>query len=161
MEGSFAERLYAENIGWLTSYCLSLTREASAAQDMAQDVMLKALMHTAEMESLSLPQIRAYLCRTARNLFTDKMRHENVMRKRETMGVDIAIEEGYESYEVASLLSLLPLEDQILFRQRYFEGYTSAELGELYDEKPAHIRWRLKRIRDRLKGLLSQSGGYL
>ena len=54
------------------------------------------------------------------------------------------------------LLELLTPAEQELFRKRYLEGYTAAELGKMYGLPPATVRTRLAKARRYLSQLLME-----
>ena len=58
--------------------------------------------------------------------------------------------------EARRLLELLPPAEQELFRKRYLEGYTAAELGKMYGLPPATVRTRLAKARRYLSQLLME-----
>ncbi len=49
------------------------------------------------------------------------------------------------------LIARLPNTERSLFTMRYFEGYNSKELGELFALSPATVRSRLASARRRLR----------
>ena len=59
-------------------------------------------------------------------------------------------EEDYTQAAVNELIDRLPDSERGLFVMRYFQGYDSTELGELYDLPPATVRSRLASARKRL-----------
>ena len=58
--------------------------------------------------------------------------------------------------EARRLLELLPPAEQELFRKRYLEGDTAAELGKMYGLPPATVRTRLAKARRYLSQLLME-----
>lgn len=110
------------------------------------------------MQDLGPSQRRAWLYRTARNLFVDAMRR--------TAREDAALPElkpepetpdpDFAEAEARRLLELLPPAEQELFRKRYLEGYTAAELGKMYGLPPATVRTRLAKARRYLSQLLME-----
>ena len=58
--------------------------------------------------------------------------------------------------EARRLLELLTPAEQELFRKRYLEGYTAAELGKMYGLPPATVRTRLAKARRYLSQLLME-----
>lgn len=53
-------------------------------------------------------------------------------------------------------MELLTPAEQELFRKRYLEGYTAAELGKMYGLPPATVRTRLAKARRYLSQLLME-----
>lgn len=110
------------------------------------------------LQDLGPSQRRAWLYRTARNLFVDAMRRTareaaalpELEPEPETPDPDFA------EAEARRLLELLPPAEQELFRKRYLEGYTAAELGKMYGLPPATVRTRLAKARRYLSQLLME-----
>ena len=68
------EELFCAHRAELTAYCRGLCRSDVAAQDMVQEVFLRAWQNIGTLQNLGPSQRRAWLYRTARNLFVDAMR---------------------------------------------------------------------------------------
>lgn len=68
------EELFCAHRAELTAYCRGLCRSDAAAQDMVQEVFLRAWQNIGTLQNLGPSQRRAWLYRTARNLFVDAMR---------------------------------------------------------------------------------------
>lgn len=151
------EELYQETQDALLRYCVSLAHDQSAAEDLQQETFLRAWTHLDELAELKPEQRKAWLRRTARNLWIDNLRK----RSRETFPGDEALEmasfeEDFTQGEVLQLLNCLPPEEGPLFRMRYFEGWNAAELGEIFDLPPGTVRSRLSSARKRLRKLLNE-----
>ena len=144
------EELFCAHRAELTAYCRGLCRSDAAAQDMGQNI--------GTLQDLGPSQRRAWLYRTARNLFVDAMRRTareaaalpELEPEPETPDPDFA------EAEARRLLELLPPAEQELFRKRYLEGYTAAELGKMYGLPPATVRTRLAKARRYLSQLLME-----
>lgn len=152
------EELFCAHRAELTAYCRGLCRSDAAAQDMVQEVFLRAWQNIGTLQDLGPSQRRAWLYRTARNLFVDAMRRTareaaalpELEPEPETPDPDFA------EAEARRLLELLPPAEQELFRKRYLEGYTAAELGRAYGLPPATVRTRLAKARRYLSQLLME-----
>lgn len=68
------EELFCAHRAELTAYCRGLCRSDAAAQDMVQEVFLRAWQNIGTLQDLGPSQRRAWLYRTVRNLFVDAMR---------------------------------------------------------------------------------------
>jgi len=68
------EELFCAHRAELTAYCRGLCRSDAAAQDMVQEVFLRAWQNIGTLQDLGPSQRRAWLYRTARNLFVEAMR---------------------------------------------------------------------------------------
>ena len=152
------EELFCAHRAELTAYCRGLCRSDAAAQDMVQEVFLRAWQNIGTLQDLGPSQRRAWLYRTARNLFVDAMRRTareaaalpELEPEPETPDPDFA------EAEARRLLELLTPAEQELFRKRYLEGYTAAELGKMYGLPPATVRTRLAKARRYLSQLLME-----
>ncbi|MCI9402790.1 MAG: RNA polymerase sigma factor [Oscillospiraceae bacterium] len=147
-----AEELYKDFYEKLRYFCLSLSHDPHTAEDLVQETFLRALRHLEELGDLSHAQRRSWLCKTAKNLYIDLLRQ----RSREDSGgegalPDRSVEEDFTVLAVRQLIDHLPQEERTLFELRYFQGYNSTELGELFALPPATVRARLSSARRRLK----------
>lgn len=146
------EELYGAFRKDLLAYCAAMTKSKSAAEDLVQETYLRFFTHWGDLEDLSRNQCRSWLYKTARNLFIDQTRK----RSRETPMEEeyfslAAFEEDLSQAAVAQLIARLPPEEKTVFTMRYFEGYNSRELGELFDLPAATIRSRLASAKRRLR----------
>ena len=150
------EELYAQFYDRLLRYCLGLTHDPTAAEDLAQEAFLRALEHWEDIRDLGSSQCRSWLYKTAKNLYIDLLRRQS----REALaGEEIlegqSFEEDFTALAVRQLMDRLPPEEKALFDLRYFQGYDSTELGELFDLPPSTVRARLSAARKRLAGWLA------
>jgi len=148
--------LYPKFYKELLTYCTAMTKNRSSAEDLVQETWLKAFTHWDDVEDLSAGQCRSWLYKTARNLYIDQLRKQ----ARETPAQEdtlASFEEDFSKAAVAQLIARLPAAEQSLFTLRYFEGYTSKELGELYGLPAATVRSRLASAKRRLREWISDS----
>ena len=118
--------LYAQHFEELARFCTMLCRNAEKGADLAQETFLRAL-----------EQAR----RNARFLERQQLLYEG----------EGAEESGYAQTDAYLILCRLPQELQTLMRLRYIEGYSAAELGELFHMPPATVRTKLSRARQLLR----------
>lgn len=147
------DELYARHFDELARFCAMLCRDREKGADLAQETFLRALEHAEQLMPLTPEQKRAWLYRTAKNLFMDEARRNLRFLERQQMlyAGEGEEEPGYAGAEAMLLLLKLPPEMQTLFRLRYLEGYSAAELGELFHMPPATVRTKLSRARQLLK----------
>lgn len=145
--------LYAQHFGELARFCTMLCHDAEKGADLAQETFLRALEHAEQLASASPQERRAWLYRTAKNLFMDEVRRNTRFLNRQQLLYEGegGEEPGYAQTEAYLLLGRLPAELQTLMRLRYFEGYSAAELGELFRMPAATVRTKLSRARQLLK----------
>lgn len=77
------DEMYEEFWDKLEHFCARLCRDESRAEDLAQEVFLKALMNRLLIESFNARQCKAWLFATARNLYCDQVRR--AAKERELM----------------------------------------------------------------------------
>lgn len=145
------ERLYRLFYEELAGWCAAMTQDRSLAEDLVQEGFLKAMGSEDVLKGLEQNQCRAWLYRTIKNLYLDRLRHT----KFETVA-DRLPEEGstaleYEEFHHNQLLLKLPPEERILFAMRYLQGYNSSELGAMFSMSPATVRMRLASARKKLR----------
>ena len=143
----------------LEHFCYKLCREESRAEDLTQEVFLKALMNRSLIESFNARQCKAWLFATARNLYCDQVRR--AAKERELM--EALLPDGDEEpadetasaavglSDLESLMGTLTPADRMLFELRYTEGYNASELGRKFELPPGTVRTRLGKVRHLLK----------
>ncbi len=146
------EDLYGNFYKEMLAYCTAMTKSGASAEDLVQETYLRAFTHWDDLEDLSRAQRRAWLYRTARNLFIDQVRKQS----RETSADEnqlavAAVEEDLSQAAVAQLIARLPESEKPIFVMRYFEGYNARELGEIFNLPPATVRSRLASAKRRLR----------
>lgn len=144
--------------GWyyqdILRYLLSLTRERQQAKDLTQETFLRAMSRADILQEMEKAACRAWLYKTARNLFIDqarRQRHERELLAQSPPEVEASIEE--DSLWVDECLGQLPEQDAALFRLRYLEGHAASDLARRFGLPAATVRTRLARARKRLKQL--------
>lgn len=153
------DEMYEEFWDKLEHFCARLCRDESRAEDLAQEVFLKALMNRLLIESFNARQCKAWLFATARNLYCDQVRR--AAKERELM--EALLPDGDEEpadetasaavglSDLESLMGTLTPADRMLFELQYTEGYNASELGEMLKLPPGTVRTRLLKIRTKLK----------
>ena len=146
------EDLYGKFYKEILTYCTAMTKSKPAAEDLVQETYLKAFTHWTDLEDLSKSQCRSWLYKTARNLFIDQIRKQSHETPMEDEHYPLAsFEEDLSQAAVAQLIARLPDTERPIFTMRYFEGYNSKELGEIFALPPATIRSRLASAKGRLR----------
>ena len=140
------EELYEKYYPELLKYAASTGQSQAEAEDLAQEVFLRALQSGALFEELGPCQRRAWLYRTLKNALCDRYRR----RKQEKNYLEAMEPEG----AFLELLQCLSGEDRALFHLRYEEGYNASELSRMLGIPAGTIRARLSRMRTLLKTIL-------
>lgn len=146
------EELYGKFYKEILAYCAAMTKSAAAAEDLVQETYLRAMTHWGDLEDLSRGQCRAWLYKTARNIFIDQARKQSREAPAEEEQLALAsFQEDLSQAAVAQLIGCLPEGEKALFTMRYFEGYNARELGEIFALPPATVRSRLASAKRRLR----------
>lgn len=152
------DQMYEEFWDKLEHFCTKLCHDESRAEDLTQEVFLKALQNRALIDSFTPRQCKAWLFAAARNLYCDQVRRS--VREQELLGEllpeeeeppDAAASAAMGRTDLTGLLELLEPLDRTLFTLRYEEGYNASELGEMFHLPPGTIRTRLLKARTILK----------
>lgn len=151
------EKLYKNYHNELLWYCYKLScNNRALAEDIVQDTFIKGLENAHILNNLTESQCRAWLYKTAKNIFIDKIRR---IYKEPCPKLDPVTEDDLSEIMVRQLCGHLPEEERELFWLRYMEGYNSTELGKLFSLPPSTVRARLMSARKKiLKMYLDQKG---
>ena len=145
------EELYGKFYKEIITYCTAMTKNRTSAEDLVQETYLRAFTHWEDLEVLSRGQCRAWLYKTARNLYIDQVRRLSRETCVEEEQLSLAsFEEDLTQTAVRQLVNRLPESERALFSLRYFAGYNATELGDLFDLSPSTVRSRLASARRKL-----------
>lgn len=150
------DELFEKHYSELFRYAAAACKNRTEAEDVTQEVFLKALQNADTVEDLGPNQRRAWLFRTLKNLLCDRYRRAQLENTYlETLGADsVCFDPGIEEIENRILLAKLSPEDRTLFHLRYEEGYNASELSEMFHIPAGTIRAKLSRMRKLLKNML-------
>lgn len=158
------ELLYETFWDRLEHFCYKLCRDEARAEDLTQEVFLRALQNRTLIDTFTERQCKAWLFAAARNLYCDQVRRA---AKEEVLLTSLLPPDGDDSadetaasalgsVELGTVLDQLSELDRLLFTLRYNEGYTSAELSRLFELPPGTVRRRLSQTRHLLKTSLTE-----
>ena len=147
------EQLYTKYYAELLGYCHSLSKNRAFSEDIVQDAFLRAMANCELLGELDEPKRRAWLYRTAKNIFIDNVRR---IAKEPPPQNEPVHDEDYSRVAVAMLCARLPDSERTLFTMRYLEGYNATELGELFELPPSTVRARLASARTKMRQLLNE-----
>lgn len=148
------ERLYTKYYRELLCFCNSLSHNIAFAEDIVQETFLRALANSDILNELAGPKCRAWLYRTAKNIFIDNVRR---MSKKPEPVEEAVNDDDYSNIAVQMMCQHLPETDRTLFLLRYFEGYNATEIGEMFDMPPATVRSKLACARAKLRKMLNEN----
>lgn len=152
------DELYEEHYPELLNYCTGVCHDRALAEDLAQEVFMKALQNADTFEDMGRSQRRAWLFRALKNLLMDSYRKAALEAYFAQLYPDevSTVEPGFSQTEAAMLLQKLPQEDRLLFQLRYLEDYNASELSEMFGLPRGTIRSKLSRSRKILKAIISE-----
>ena len=150
------ETMYETFWDKLEHFCYKLCRDDARAEDLAQEVFLKALQNRNLIEQFTPGQCKAWLFAAARNLYCDQVRRavkeeallEGLLPEDDA---DAAAESALGEVDLETLLTELDPLDHLLFTLRYTEGYNASELSRKFAIPPGTVRTRLLKARTLLK----------
>lgn len=153
MENQLLYELYETYAGELALYLYSICRDRALAQDLLQEVFLKAM--------LSLPpghiNFRAWLYKVARNLCFNAIRDRKREVVQETLTEETApspldhiLESERNRWLYEGILKLSPLAEQVIILQ-YFGGLSQKEIASILGISPGNVRVIALRARMQLK----------
>lgn len=148
------EQLYETYYQELVNWCGTMTQDRMSAEEFVQEAFLRALLHMELLEHLKPEQQRAWLYRTVKNLYIDRIRHVSYEMVTDTISENRQSPEDYSLTEWYQILESLPGEEGVLFAMRYLEGYNSGELGKLFGMPPGTVRARLASARKHVREAL-------
>lgn len=144
------EKYHQELVGW----CQSMTENQATAQELVQEAFLRAMLNEELLSMLNDKQQRAWLYRTVKNIYIDRIRHT----RRETVVEELPMtqkeQEEMTAVEWENLLNSLPDMEGLLFTMRYLQGYNSKQIGEMFHLPPGTVRSKLSSARKHLKDAL-------
>ena len=137
--------------------CVHLLGNREEAEDLAQEVFLRAMQNAHIFEDLSRSQRRAWLFRTLKNILMDSYRKTAVENRyaQYFQPEEAVLEPGFGQTEANLILQKLPQEDRVLFYLRYIQGYSASELSEIFNMPAGTVRAKLSRSRKILKDFIA------
>lgn len=150
------EKLYRKYYQELLHFATTLTYSAANAEDIVQETYMRAIGHADELADMGDAQCRAWLYRTAKNLFVDRFRRERHIAG--SMDAEAAAATGFaeddlSAVEVGQMLQYLSGEERGMFVMRYMEGYNATEIGELFGMPPGTVRSKLALARHKISSI--------
>jgi RNA polymerase sigma-70 factor (ECF subfamily) len=138
-------------------FCLLLSGRREIAEDLCQDVYLKALTH---LHQLKKPEaFQGWLYQIARNLFLDFKRHstQKEIPQEEPLAGQSELPSTDLSLEVQKALSHFETDDRILLLLIDLEEYSYAEAAQVLHMTEDAVRSKLHRIRQDFLKIIKKS----
>lgn len=128
-----------------------MSNNLQTSEEIIQEAFLRAMLYEKLMEVMDEKQARAWLYRTAKNIFVDSIRH----RSKESVVNELPEnpEESKEiaEYELQELLEALPDGEGVIFAMRYLQGYNSKQIGKILSMPFGTVRSKLSSARKHLR----------
>ncbi len=155
------DEIYQKHYPELLRYAAAACGDVQLAEDITQEVFLRALQNADSFEALGPSQQRAWLYRTLKNYMIDCIRRAKleIAYKESVLQEEAYSEKAVQEAEARLLLAALRDQDRALFQLRYQEGYSAAELSQMFGIPSGTIRARLSRCRALLKQQFNDYGG--
>lgn len=136
---------------------LGIVKEPEAADDIAQDTLLKMWLMEERLDSYSSPESLA--CVIGRNLAISHLRRNGIGDVSLDEAAALATEPSPEdnltrderSDEIDRMLRSLPDTQQAIMRMRHVEGMETEEIAALIGSTPGAVRVALSRARQKVK----------
>ena len=135
-DADLVRALHDAHAGALFSFCLSFTGDSQRAEDVVQEVLVRAWRNAASLAADGRP-VRPWLFITARNLLTDAHRAQQSrpgLVAADTVGEVPArddIGRAVESWTMAEALGRLSAEHREVLLQAHWMGRSVAEIAEV------------------------------
>lgn len=133
----------------------SYLHNQSDAEDILQDTLIQYLRTSPTLESPA--HEKAWLLRVAGNLSKNLLRAQGYRQADQLEEALVAQEREDLSY-VWDAVKALPVPYREAIHLFYYEGYSTAQIARILDQKESTVRSRLKRGREKLKPLLEEVG---
>lgn len=136
---------------------LGIVKEPEAADDIAQETLLKMWLMEERLDSYSSPESLA--CVIGRNLAISHLRRNGIGDVSLDEAAALATEPSPEdnltrderSDEIERMLRSLPDTQQAIMRMRHVEGMETEEIAALIGSTPGAVRVALSRARQKVK----------
>lgn len=150
------EELYTKYHTELVKWCLRMTENQRTSEDIVHEAFLRAIQNEALLASLSDKQQRAWLYRTAKNVYIDCRRHASHETAFNELPEKQRLCEEFCALEWRELLASLPDMEGVIFSMRYLEGLSSSRIGEILSLPAGTVRFKLSMARMHLREALKK-----
>lgn len=133
----------------------SYLHNQSDAEDILQDTLIQYLRTAPVLESPA--HEKAWLLRVAGNLSKNLLRAQGY-RQADQLEETLVAQEREDLSYVWEAVKSLPVPYREAIHLFYYEGYSTAQIARILDQKESTVRSRLKRGREKLKPLLEEVG---
>lgn len=124
-------------------FALSLTHHREDAEDLVQQVYVKAMMHLELIQTMNPHQVKGWVMQSIKNAFIDQYRKNKRncdFEKVPELGYDAHLE---DQVIVKEMVDALPERLQAVVVLRYIQNYNSSEISSLLGINASTVRSRL------------------
>lgn len=163
-EDRFYEEIYNRYADKVYGKCILMVQDLTVAQDLAQDILIKAFMKLYTFKGHStfgtwLFQISYTHCidylRKHKKIHTQKLEDENTnyLDSNSTTFDEISLDELFETKleYVKKIIHELKAEEKSMVLMKYMDNMTVKELAKMFNTTESAIKMRLLRTRDKIK----------
>ena len=144
--------LYRRHVGMVYQICLMLMKQVPDAEDATQTVFQKAMEYQKPFRDPE--HEKAWLIVTARNECRNQLKHWWRTRRASEETLLSLTWEQPEDGQLWDLILKLPEKERMVLYLYYYQGYSTLEMAQLMQAKPATVRTWLFRAREKLKDWL-------
>ena len=149
-EAALMKALYDEHAGPLWRYALRLTSDASRAEDVVQETLLRAWQHP-EVIGDTERSARAWLFTVARNMIIDERRSpkfRNVVGSLDDSGVPERstpdeVDSTLDKMLIADAMAQMSADHRAVIERSYYRGWTTAQIAADLDIAEGTVKSRL------------------
>jgi RNA polymerase sigma-70 factor (ECF subfamily) len=149
-ESALMKALYDEHAGALWRYALRLTRDASRAEDVVQETLLRAWQHP-EVVGDTERSARAWLFTVARNMIIDEQRSPRIRKFGGSLDESSApeppapdqVDSALDRMLIADAMAQMSPEHRAVVERSYYRGWTTAQTAADLDIAEGTVKSRL------------------
>jgi RNA polymerase sigma-70 factor (ECF subfamily) len=149
-EAALMKALYDEHAAVLWRYAVRLTGDATLAEDVVQETLLRAWQHP-EVIGDTERSSRAWLFTVARNMIIDdrrSARHRNVVGSIDEEGAPEQstpdeVNAALDRLLIADAMAQLSTEHRAVIERSYYRGWTTAQIAKDLDIAEGTVKSRL------------------
>jgi RNA polymerase sigma-70 factor, ECF subfamily len=149
-EEALMKALYDEHAGALWRYAMRLTGDASRAEDVVQETLLRAWQHPEVIGDTERPA-RAWLFTVARNMIIDERRSpkfRNVVGSLDEVGAPEQpapdeVDSALDRLLIADAMAQMSSEHRAVVERSYYRGWSTAQIAADLDIAEGTVKSRL------------------
>jgi RNA polymerase sigma-70 factor, ECF subfamily len=149
-EEALMKALYDEHAGALWRYAMRLTGDASRAEDVVQETLLRAWQHPEVIGDTERPA-RAWLFTVARNMIIDERRSpkfRNVVGSLDEVGAPEQpapdeVDSALDRLLIADAMAQMSPEHRAVVERSYYRGWSTAQIAADLDIAEGTVKSRL------------------